>query len=262
MDVSDVLRDRMHEPSGLQRMVAVSIGLHAVVISAALILPSGLFPHAAPPADSVMTISLGGGEGPRNGGMTALGGRPVQTVTPPETKREAVRPPAAKTPEMTIPLPTAKPQKTPPPPAAPIKQAPEEARGRTPTRGAETAAGSAVAETGARGQGFGLSTGGGAGSGSTLDVANFCCPDYLIQMVDRIRSNWVQRAEVPGANIVKFTIRRDGTLVDITLEKSSGYQNLDLSSQRALFVTKTLNPLPAQFPNATLTVHLNFEYQR
>jgi hypothetical protein len=27
-------------------------------------------------------------------------------------------------------------------------------------------------------------------------------------------------------------------------------------------VTRTLPPLPAAFPNATLTVHLNFQYQR
>jgi len=153
----------------------------------------------------------------------------------------------------------AKPAKT-PPATTPVTQAPDEARGHTPTRGAVTSAGSAVAETGARGQGFGLSTGGGAGSDSTLDVANFCCPDYLIQMVDRIRSNWVQNVEVRGTNIVKFTIQRNGQITDISLEKSSGYQNLDLNSQRALFVTKTLNPLPAQFPNATLTVHLNFKY--
>jgi TonB family protein len=261
MDVTDVLRDRMHEPSGLQTMVGVSIAVHAAVIAAALIVPASLFPHASEAPASMMTISLNGGEGPRNGGMTTMGGRPVQAVTPPEAKREAVRPPAAKAPEMTIPAPNAKPAKT-PPPAAPVKQAPDEARGRTPTHGAVTSAGSAVAETGARGQGFGLSTGGGAGSGSTLDVANFCCPDYLIQMIDRIRSNWVRQAEVPGTNVVKFTIQRDGTIGGIELEKSSGYQNLDLTSQRALFVTKTLNALPAQFPNATLTVHLNFEYQR
>ena len=60
-----------------------------------------------------------------------------------------------------------------------VKQAPDEARGRTPTRGAETRAGSAVAETGARGQGFGLSTAAASGSGSRLDVGDFCCPDYL-----------------------------------------------------------------------------------
>jgi TonB family protein len=254
----------MQEPSaGLQRAAAVSIALHVAAISAALLMP-GLMPRASDTPDSVMTITLGGGgEGPRNGGMTAMGGRPVQAIAPPEAKREPVRPPAVKTPEMTLPLPTAKPAKpSKAPPKPDVKQAPPEARGRTPTRGAETAAGSAVAETGARGQGFGLSTGGGPGTGSSLDVENFCCPDYLIQMIDRIRTNWVRQAEVTGTNVVKFTIRRDGTIDNIVLERSSGYQSLDLSSQRALYVTKSLNPLPAQFPNATLTVHLNFEYQR
>ena len=115
MDVTDVLRDRMHDPSGMQTMVVVSIGLHAALVAAALVLPGTLFPHTTQTPATVMTISLGGGEGPRNGGLTALGGRPVQTVTPPEAKREAVRPPAAKTPEMTVPMPKAKPTKAAPP---------------------------------------------------------------------------------------------------------------------------------------------------
>jgi TonB family protein len=123
-------------------------------------------------------------------------------------------------------------------------------------------AGSAVAETGARGQGFGLASGGGAGSGSTLDVADFCCPDYLILMIDRIRSNWSQQVEVPGTVIVKFTIQRDGTLADATVELSSGYSSLDLNARRAIQVTRQLPPLPAAFPNPSLTVHLNFQYQR
>ena len=113
-----------------------------------------------------MTISLGGGnDGPANGGMTSIGGRAVQDVKPPdEPKRpEAVRPPAAAVPEMTVPLPNKTPTKSPPPPK--VAQAPDQARGRTPTRGAETRDGSALAETGARGQGFGLSSASGVGSG-------------------------------------------------------------------------------------------------
>jgi TonB family protein len=104
--------------------------------------------------------------------------------------------------------------------------------------------------------------GGSAGSGSQIDAPNFCCPDYLVQMIDRIRTNWVQQAESAGTNVVKFTIQRDGQIIDIALEQSSGLQNLDVSSRLALLVTKTLNPLPAAFPNPTLTVHLNFQYQR
>jgi len=161
---------------------------------------------------------------------------------------------------MTVPIPNKAPTKTPPPPK--VAQAPDEARGRTPTRGAEVRTGSAVAETGARGQGFGLSSAGGSGSGSRLDVADFCCPDYIIQMVQRVRSNWVAQAEVPGMAVVKFTIQRDGSVTGAEVEKSSGYTALDIAALRAVVGTRQLMPLPAEYPNPSLGVHLNFEYIR
>jgi TonB family protein len=160
---------------------------------------------------------------------------------------------------MTLPTPNAKPAKSTP---APVRQAPTEARGRTPTRGPEERTGSALAETGARGQGFGLATGGGAGSGSYLDVANFCCPEYIADMTDRIRSNWNPRAEIAGEVVVRFTILRDGTITERSVEKSSGNQVLDITAERAVAVTRQLRPLPAAFTNPTLTVHLSFQYQR
>lgn len=261
-DVTDVLRARMHEPDGLQRMAVVSALAHAAFLALLLLAPGGWWPHASDEPKTVMTITLGGGGGPQNGGMTAMGGRPVQAVRPPEEAKrpEAVRPPAAKPPEMTIPRRNEKPGAAKPAPK--IEQAPSDARGRTPTRGAEVSKGSAVAETGARGQGFGLSTGGGAGSGSYLDVANFCCPDYLVTMVGLIRNNWNAAAEVTGETVIKFTIQRDGTIGDVALEKSSGYTALDLTAQRAVYMTRQLPGLPAAFSNETLTVHLNFQYQR
>ncbi|MCC7417221.1 MAG: TonB family protein [Acidobacteria bacterium] len=256
MEVTDVLRGRMEQPGGFQTMVAVSGVLHAAAIGALLLAPRGLLQRASEPDAPVMTISLGGGEGPRNGGITPMGGRAVQAEAPPEAPRQTMRPPAARTPLMELPLPKARTVK----PAPKVAEAPDSARGRTPSRGKEAAAGSSPSETGARGQGFGLSTGGGPGAGSTIDAINFCCPDYIVQMLDRIRSNWVQRAESAGTNTVKFTIQRDGRIADVVLEKSSGYSNLDLASQRALLVTRTLNPLPAGYPNPSLTMHLNFEY--
>ena len=94
---------------------------------------------------------------------------------------------------MTVPLPNAKPRQA-------GGQRPQR-RSRRPTKraagrrraGAQPALGSAIAETGVRGQGFGLSTGGGVGLGSSLDIAgDFCCPDYLATMIVRIRSAWNQ----------------------------------------------------------------------
>ena len=219
---------------------------------------------AKPEPKTVMTISLGdGAPGPSNGGLSALSARAIQSVQPIEAPKrpEPVRPPAAKTPEMTVPTPKEKPQPA-RPPSPPVREAPDDARGRTPTRGAQPAFGSAMAETGARGQGFGLSSGGGAGSGSRLDVANFCCPDYVVLMVQRIRSNWDARAEAVGHAMIKFTIQRDGQITNVSLLKSSGYAALDINAQRAVLATRVLPPLPEQFSNPTLTVDLDFEYTR
>ena len=261
MDVTDVLRDRMHEPAGLRRMVTVSIAVHAVLVGFVLFGPGRWIGREAEAPRTVMTITLGGASGPQTGGTTAIGGRPIQTQTPPEEpkQREAIRPPAPKTPAMTLPRPGARPVRA--APVTGVKQAPDDARGRTPTRGAEVSPGSAVAQTGARGQGFGLSSGG-AGTGSSLDVADFCCPDFIVVMTDLIRRNWNPIVEVSGQTIIKFTIQRDGRITDAALERSSGYTALDLNAQRAVMITRQLPPLPSAFPNPTLTVHLNFQYQR
>jgi TonB family protein len=261
-DVSDVLRDRMHEPGGLSATAAVSLLVHAG-IGAALVF--GPMKWIARPADDhrpVMTISLGSaGTGPQNGGLTAIGARPVQTIEP-ATKPEAVRPPAAKTPEMTVPVAKQapiKPVKAPPKATETVEKMPD-ARGTTLSRGEELQTGSAVAVTGARGQGFGLSTGGGKGLSGTLDVGDFCCPDYLTLMQEKITSNWNQRTEVTGAVIMKFTIQRDGTLTDMSLEQGSGNQELDNNARRAVQVTRQLPPLPPGYPNSTLVMHLTFRY--
>lgn len=257
MDVTDVLRDRMHTPAGLQKMISVSVAVHLAVAAALIVARGGLIRHDAPP--TLMTISLSGSAGPENGGMTALGGRPVQAAEE-VAKREAVRAPAAKTPEMTVPLPNAKPIKTTPAPS--VKQAPDEARGRTPTKGKEPAFGSAIADTGVRGQGFGLSTGGGAGSGSTLEITgDFCCPDYLATMIARIRSAWNQNQGARGMSLIRFTIQRDGRITDATIFQPSGTSTLDAAALRAVLATRTLPPLPDAFPNPTLTMRLSFLYQ-
>ena len=261
MEVTDILRDRMQTPAGLQTMVSLSIAVH-VLFGAGLIVSRGGFArHDVPP--TLMTISLSGSAGPENGGMTALGGRPVQSVTPPEdaAKREAVRAPAAKTPEMTVPLPNAKTVKA--TASVPVKQAPDEARGRTPTKGKQPEFGSAIADTGVRGQGFGLSTGGGAGTGSSLEITgDFCCPEYLAVMVTRIRAAWNQnQGGAHGTSLIRFTIQRDGTITAPTIFQQSGTTTLDTAALRAVLATRTLPPLPDAYSNPTLTMRLSFIYQ-
>ena len=251
--VSQVISGRAQGQDGMQGMLGASLLAHAVLIGAALLAPVG--PESeAPPV--LMTISLGGPVGPDVGGMTQAGGRPVQAVT--ESKRpEPIRAPAAKAPEMIEPKKTA--------PKKAETKTPAEAKtpaSRTPTKGEEVRQGSAAsAPQSARGQGFGLASGGG-GTGSYLDTANFCCPEYIGLMVETVRRNWDHNQQASGVALVKYTIQRDGSITNVQLEKSSGYQTLDYFATRALQVTRRLPPLPAAFTEPSLTVHLTFEYSR
>jgi TonB family protein len=107
-----------------------------------------------------------------------------------------------------------------------------------------------------------LTTGGGGGTGAYLDVGNFCCPEYVETVVQRIRQNWDHRQNLTGQVLVKFTIQRNGTLTDVQVEKPSGFVALDMTAHRAVAATAQVPALPAQFPNPTLTVHLRFDYSR
>lgn len=257
--VSDILDLRAREAEGLSRMVLVSLAAHAVLLAIVWLLPSDWRSGPRPQEDVVrMTISLGGSPGPNAGGMTQISGRPVQAVAPPEPRRVEL-PPMPKAPEMVAPEPAAKPRPTPKPVAKPV----EKSTARKPNTGEEIRSGAAKADTGGQPAPFGgLSQSGGGGTGATLDVANFCCPEYIQTMVQKIQSNWNSKQGATGQVIVKFTIRRDGMLTNVEVEKPSGNPVLDLESRRAVLYTRQLPPLPAQFTEPYLTVHLNFGYQR
>ena len=261
-EVSDVLRERMQQPGGLPATALVSFAVHAAIVGALILGPARWMSHALDENKPVMTITLGGsGTGPDNGGMTSIGARAVQT-TEPAMKPEALRAPAAKTPEMTVPLEKApvKAAKAPSKATENIAKLPD-ARGKQLARGEEINNSPAVAVTGAKGQGFGgLSTGGGNGLSSTLDVGDFCCPDYIVLMNEKIRANWNRQQEVKGQVIVKFTIQRDGRLLEPFIERSSGVAALDNAARRSIEVTRQLTPLPAAYTNPLLTIHLTFDY--
>ena len=111
--------------------------------------------------------------------------------------------------------------------------------------------------------GFGLSSsGGGASRRVEVDVANFCCPEYLDQMVLAIQRGWDRNQGVTGASVITFTIRRDGLVDSVLVRRSSGFYALDNAAMRAVARAERLPALPGEFPNASLTVHVTFEYQQ
>jgi TonB family protein len=258
--VSAVLVTRSVERDPIGPILGWSAVAHVVLTVLVAVVPATwLGVRVERPPEVVMQISLGGAVGPRDGGLATLGGRPVQVAQPVEPKRaiEPVRPPAAKAPEMVEPKKVVPKKKEPPPP----KVAAKDPRGTTPTKGAEVQQGNAVAQTAGQGQGFGLSAGGG-GTGGYLDVANFCCPDYLAIMIDLINRNWSSRQGADGTTLLKFVIERDGRITGIEVERSSGTPALDYFAQRSLSLTRQLPPLPAAYTGDRLSVHLYFDFNR
>ena len=61
MDVTDILRDRIHEPAGLQRMTAVSVLLHGLLAVVVILAPGSWFSKRVELPRSLMTSTLGGG---------------------------------------------------------------------------------------------------------------------------------------------------------------------------------------------------------
>jgi len=263
--VSDVLLDRAREADGINRMVLLSLLAHTILIAALVVMPaSWRSPSTSADVTPMMITLSNAGTGPDAGGLTPISGRPVQEEAPAESKPAPIAPPAPKAPEMVAPEPAAKP--TPKVPPKRVEKPVDKSSARKPTTGPEVKAGVARADTGGAPIPFGGLTrpsGGGVASGSAFtDYANFCCPAYLNQMAELIKRNWNQNQGATGQVQMKFTIRRDGTVGDVTIEKPSNISMLDFESQRAILKTATLPPLPREFTENTLTVHLIFEYHR
>lgn len=255
--VSEVLSARADKGDGLSSMLGASVMAHLALVAVVVFVPAFWFGADTKPPETIMQISLGGPIGVDKSGLTPMSARAIQQAVPVEAKQpiEPVRPPAAKTPEMI------EPTKAPPKATTPNKVDTKDPRSTRPTKGAEARKGSSVAETGARGQGFGGLSSGGGGTGAQLEVSDFCCPEYLATMTAIIKSNWDNQQNANGASLMRFVIQRDGRITEIQVVQSSGVQVLDFYADRALKLSK-LPPLPAGFLEPTLAVRLPFEYTR
>src|SRR5919108_1620863 len=157
--VSDILNSRKQVPDGLGKTATISFMAHAVALSALAIVP-GLMPQAAERPRVVMSISLGGAPGPNTGGTQMIGGQRLEAakLSPAPTLPPKIAPVSPTPAKMALPDPKQKPR-TPPKSNVASKDPLGTERGR----GFETRPGTAKVDTGARGEGFGLSSGGGGG---------------------------------------------------------------------------------------------------
>jgi protein TonB len=108
---------------------------------------------------------------------------------------------------------------------------------------------------------LGLPTGSVQGVGAlTLNAADFPFAWYLRQIQSKISKEWESQARDGTQPQVVFDIRRDGKISGLAVEKTSGNPLYDQAALRAITDATPFPPLPDEFRESFLRVHLGFSY--
>ena len=263
--------ERLH----FKRAVYLSLSVHVAFLVFIL-----LSPHLPKPSRkglvhyiplNMVVAGGGGGGGDRGGGGTPAAGKPA-----PPAKKETLRDlttaqkvkPEAK-PSMRYPVekPAKEPKSKVEKKAAISKPEPSAQSKASPGGATEGTAGGSGMGTGLRiGGGGGGEGPGGPGYGSG-GLANFPYTYYLNIITDRVSSNWFSSLVDPGVSgsfqtIVYFRIEKSGQVADVKIEQSSGLTPLDLSAVRAVKASAPFPPLPREYEDDYLGIHLIFEHSK
>lgn len=86
---------------------------------------------------------------------------------------------------------------------------------------------------------------------------------YHRQGFATIRGNWRNPSfgREPRMCVVKFTVRRNGELTDIEIEKKSGSDLFDRAALRAVQITASWPAFPSHWEEDEQIIHLEFEYR-
>lgn len=97
---------------------------------------------------------------------------------------------------------------------------------------------------------------------AAVDNASFNYPYYFVQSFGKIGRNWSNpvAANQPLSCIIYFQIIRSGTVLDPEIEKSSGVTAFDRACLRAVLASSPLPPLPPDFRDDIIGIHLEFPY--
>ena len=227
--------------AGTRARVGGSLLVHVLLIAACAVAPLLAAPGASEVPEFVPVYVVP---------AQALG---VREPTPAPRRVE----PAPVQPEPPSPAPVEKDEPEPEP--APAMPSPEPRRSR-PAAKPPPAAAADRGELGRRqGSPTGSSTGSspfGADSVSFADQ-NFTYSYYIDQMLAMIQAQWERPAlgaEVQAA--VFFRIGRDGTVSDLRVVESSGFNVFDLAGLRAVMQASPLPRLPVSYPRSSLAVKL------
>jgi TonB family protein len=217
-------------------------------------------------------VSPGGG----SGGSGGSGGKTPLKAAPPPAKKETLR-------DLTVPQKVK--QETQAAMRFPVEKPKKEPKTKTEKKAAitkpepspsETEKESAAGGESAGGAGSGLGTGlrigtgsgpGGSGYGDSLGLSNFPYTYYLQIITDKVSANWFTSLVDPGVSgnfqtVIYFKIQKDGQISDLKVEEKSGVDPLDLSALRAVRASAPFPPLPRDYEDPYLAIHLIFEHSK
>jgi TonB family protein len=140
-----------------------------------------------------------------------------------------------------------------PPAPNPVPSPPKQATG------AQLNKGSALIETGAKGNEIGLASGGAGNNSAEIDS---CCKAFFNELLERVDQRWQRNQSASGVTIVEFTIERDGTISASHVATTSGNDVLDLAAWSAVKNVQKLSPIPDEYKGKRMTILLRFPYNR
>jgi periplasmic protein TonB len=95
------------------------------------------------------------------------------------------------------------------------------------------------------------------GSRIGVDNPDFTYGYYLDRLLSLIDANWTRPALGSGVRaVLSFRIERDGTLSELKVAESSGYNSFDLAALRAVQNASPFPPLPRAYRSDSLGVNL------
>lgn len=102
-------------------------------------------------------------------------------------------------------------------------------------------------------------------SGITFDTEEFRYRSYMERLKEKIEGIWVYPVEaaekgVYGDLVIRFVIRKDGSLGSVELLRTSGHTVLDEAAVKALRDGQPFWPLPEGWDQSSLTVTGHFIY--
>jgi protein TonB len=248
--VSDILERRAHggrAPRGLT--AALSVLAHAAFLAMLLLVgrprKAPVFVPMSLPVRVVSPASLG---------RPQAAPAPAPVAAPAEPAPVAKAKPVIEKPSEKI-LPSAKALPEPKKPAKPEKSKPAVGAVKAlpgPALDLPSAAGAANGATSGAGISFGASV--------TSFDADFPFAYYVEQLLSLIGANWFKPESAEGTNcVVSFRVLRSGQVTDVKVDSTSGVSYYDRAAARAVYAANPLPPLPPDYRNDSLGVHLKFQ---